>query len=194
MVMIGETFWIGLCLNTSPFQYNISAIMVWSGQNSFLMMLQTQCSKNCHFIQIFSEKPKGTDIPPVVHLLFTCSSCDIPLFFLSSSSCLCIVKVPTYSIGKKGIVVVVVGEGVKPIWGHASTSSPSCHLVVVYPWHTPLLVWGPTDYWDWGCCCCCSEAAEPRMNDQRRGTYSSEKWKLLVTRQSSSSYYYILSL
>ena len=45
----------------------------------------------------------------------------------------------TYSIGKKGIVVVE--EGVKPIWGHASTSSPSCHLVVVYPWHTPLLVW-----------------------------------------------------
>ena len=173
--------------------------MVWSGQNSFIMMLQTQCSKNCHqnyrthFIHFFfSEKPKGTDIPPVVHLLFTCSWCDIPLFFLSSSSCLCIVKVPTYSIGKKGIVVVV-GEGVKPIWGHASTSSPSCHLVVVYPWHTPLLVWGATDYWG---CCCCSEAAEPRMNDQRRGTYSSEKWKLLVTRQSSSSsyYYYILSL
>ena len=94
------------------------------------------------FYSNFFRKTKRDWYTPVVHVLFTCSSCDIPLFFLSSSSCLCIVKVPTYSIGKKGIVVlVVVGEGVKPIWGHASTSSPSCHLVVVYPWHTPLLVW-----------------------------------------------------
>ena len=142
---------------------------------------------NTYFI--FFRKWKGTDVPPVVPSVFLWLMRHPPFFL--SSSCLCIVKVPTYSIGKKGIVVVV-GEGVKPIWGHASTSSPSCHLVVVYPWHTPLLVWGATDYWG---CCCCSEAAEPRMNDQRRGTYSSEKWKLLVTRQSSSSsYYYILSL